>query len=416
MKTLPTESKEADPTPQPTPEPAPQNQSSKAKPKAKPEVKEEEKEDAPKGPIILILGGTGFVGRNFVKYLVDNQLAGHIRVVDKRMPILSNFSPRFTEAFKASYVKYVQSDCRRPGAHLKKIWDGTKFDYVFNLCGETRCSMSDEDYRQQIVSTAAMQGAAAEKAGVKKWIELSDARAYDTGYYIGTEKSKMAADGLKQAKYRIQAENELRKFKKLPVVFLRAVNIYGVNDTTGLFPRFACAAVYKYLKEEMCFLWGAQVKMNTVHVVDVCRAMLTAATKAKVGSIYNLADKMDLDQGKCNTLLGQCFGIKTNFFGFATNTAARMAFATVVESVNNKHVPAFTELCGKYNITNTHLTPFMDGETLGQYNIWANGAKIEKELGFRYKHPKVTTELVLEVVRDYITAKKFPPILGKSVD
>jgi nucleoside-diphosphate-sugar epimerase len=32
---------------------------------------------------VLIAGGTGFIGRHLVSYLVENNLADHIRVVDK---------------------------------------------------------------------------------------------------------------------------------------------------------------------------------------------------------------------------------------------------------------------------------------------------------------------------------------------
>ncbi|CAJ0642527.1 10931_t:CDS:1, partial [Entrophospora sp. SA101] len=34
-------------------------------------------------PSILVLGGLGFIGRNFITYLVENELASEIKVVDK---------------------------------------------------------------------------------------------------------------------------------------------------------------------------------------------------------------------------------------------------------------------------------------------------------------------------------------------
>lgn len=40
----------------------------------------EQKQDECK---VLILGGVGFIGRNLVKYIVDNKLATKIRVADK---------------------------------------------------------------------------------------------------------------------------------------------------------------------------------------------------------------------------------------------------------------------------------------------------------------------------------------------
>lgn len=35
-------------------------------------------------PRVLVLGGVGFIGRNLVKYLVENDLCSYIRVCDKQ--------------------------------------------------------------------------------------------------------------------------------------------------------------------------------------------------------------------------------------------------------------------------------------------------------------------------------------------
>jgi hypothetical protein len=44
------------------------------------------------GTFWLVLGGCGFIGRNFVKYLLDNGLAGDVRVADKRHPATAALS------------------------------------------------------------------------------------------------------------------------------------------------------------------------------------------------------------------------------------------------------------------------------------------------------------------------------------
>jgi len=59
-------------------------------------------------------------------------------------------------------------------------------------------------------------------------------------------------------------------------------------------PRMACAAVYQVNKKKMEFLWGEKLRINTVHVLDVCQAMWVAATELKPGTVYNLADESDM--------------------------------------------------------------------------------------------------------------------------
>jgi hypothetical protein len=60
-------------------------------------------------------------------------------------------------------------------------------------------------------------------------------------------------------------------------------------------PRLAVAAVYQQLPAEpMKFLWGKELKLNTVHVADVARAAWLSAAELPTGSIFNLADETNL--------------------------------------------------------------------------------------------------------------------------
>jgi nucleoside-diphosphate-sugar epimerase len=42
-------------------------------------------------PRVLVLGGAGMIGRNFVKFCIDRDLCAGIRVADKTMPEISYF-------------------------------------------------------------------------------------------------------------------------------------------------------------------------------------------------------------------------------------------------------------------------------------------------------------------------------------
>lgn len=61
-------------------------------------------------PEVLVLGGCGFIGRNLVQYLVRNNLASRIKVVDKSMPSIAYMYPQHLEAFNNSIVEYEQGD------------------------------------------------------------------------------------------------------------------------------------------------------------------------------------------------------------------------------------------------------------------------------------------------------------------
>lgn len=60
-----------------------------------------------------------------------------------------------------------------------------------------------------------------------------------------------------------------------------------------LAPRIICGAVYHQLGEKMEFLWTKDLRINTVHVRDVVRALWHLTSNGDAGAIFNLADKGD---------------------------------------------------------------------------------------------------------------------------
>ncbi|KAF9582224.1 hypothetical protein BGW38_000490, partial [Lunasporangiospora selenospora] len=103
---------------------------------------------APK-PTVLVLGGVGFIGRNFVAHLVENDLATYIRVVDKAIPQTAYLNARFNAAFSSPVVDFMQGDLSNtiPPSKFEKIYtlDGTtSFDYVVNFASETKFSQIDQ--------------------------------------------------------------------------------------------------------------------------------------------------------------------------------------------------------------------------------------------------------------------------------
>merc|ERR1719487_1718712 len=143
--------------------------------------------------------------------------------------------------------------------------------------------------------------------------------------------------------------------------------------------RAVCAAAYTELAETMKFLWDARLRVNTVHVNDVVRALWHVATSEAVtaGSIWNLADKNDTDQGKINAILSQIFGIRTGFHGFFVSNMSRLMLSEVVATANEKHLAPWDTLCRQHHIDNTPLSPFMHKELLERNHLYVDGSAIE---------------------------------------
>ena len=59
---------------------------------------------------VLILGGTGFIGRNLCEYLVKSGVVSHVRCVDKVFPQTAFLNAEHTALFANPIVQFVQGN------------------------------------------------------------------------------------------------------------------------------------------------------------------------------------------------------------------------------------------------------------------------------------------------------------------
>jgi len=358
-------------------------------------------------PKILILGGVGFIGRNLVHYLVSKNAASFIRVADKTLLATACLSKEHTDAYKNPVVEVIQANLSNQGGITKAytLKEG-KFNIVFNLAAETKYGQTEEVYKEKIFDMSVNLAKAAVQFQVDRYIELSTAQVYSADKKASKEDDK-PDPWTKLAKYKLMAEQELRKISGLPLIIVRPALVYGPGDISGISPRLIIGAVYKYLKEEMKFLWTAELKINTVHVNDVCKALHLISLKGEIGKVYNLADKGDTDQGKLNAILEQIFQIKTGFQGSIISNLAKLNMKDATDTVNEKHLAPWSELCKTSGIDNSPLTPYLDTELLYNNSLCIDGSAIEA-LGFSYDYPILTEALIREQIDYFVKQGLFP--------
>lgn len=358
-------------------------------------------------PTFLVLGGSGFIGRNFVDFLIKNDLVSKVRVVDKVPPQTAWFNKNHQEVFKDPRVEFRSANLISPSS-CQSVFDGSQddFQYVVNFAAETKCGQTDPVYKEGTFVLSVNCAKEAARCNVQRYIEMSSSQMYSNGKRPAKECDD-TDPWTPMARFKLQVEDDLRQINGLDYVIVRPAIVYGIGDKNGLVPRLIIGGVYKCLGEMMKLLWTRDIQMNTVHVTDLCRAIWHLCRHGKTGQVYHVVDKGNTIQGKLSDLVSEIFDINHDYVGTVLSTLAKADMASVVNDINEKHLSPWADACARDGIENTPLNPYLDQELLYNRHLHLDGSKLEAT-GFDHLFPEVTKELLLQILHDYIEMGIFP--------
>lgn len=235
----------------------------------------------------------------------------------------------------------------------------------------------------------------------------------------GSKEDATTKPWTKLAKYKLLAEEELEKLRKnegLRYTVLRLGHVYGPYDVGFLARGLCLAKVYERKREEMKWLWTKDLRVNTVHVEDVCAvAFLAAKWCASLPAspdaapslpqrTFNIVDASDTSQGTIATIFSQIFDLKTGFQGSLISSFARFNMESVVDDVNEEILGPWAELLKENGLANSGpLSPFMEKELLRDCDLCLNAGKAGRELGWKpgEGRERLTVEGVRAVLDSY---------------
>ncbi|KAK3383336.1 hypothetical protein B0T24DRAFT_604577 [Lasiosphaeria ovina] len=214
--------------------------------------------------------------------------------------------------------------------------------------------------------------------------------------------------------FKLQAEEELAKIEGLNLVIVRLAHVYGPYASQWVATALCMARVYKAIDSEMKWLWTKDLRTNTVHIHDVTRALWSITDWYTAGKpnwddkamgkvpTFNVVDKGVTTQGTMADIIGQVFGIETSFQGQLISVFAKLNLESVVDDVNDELLGPWADLLSEAGITRPGpLTPFMEKELLKDTDLSMDGSRLEKVVGFKYEKPKISKELVEDVIESY---------------
>ncbi|KAM3956290.1 uncharacterized protein ACR2FA_009740 [Aphomia sociella] len=358
-------------------------------------------------PRVAVLGGCGFIGRNLVDYLISNDLVSGVRAVDKTPPQLAFLNPAHTKVFEDPRVEYKSANLINPASCAAALdpGSGEPWALVVNCAGETRVGQTEAVYSEGIYTLSCNVAKQCVKLKVRL-IEISSGHmsSKDKPHKESDPVNPWTVEGVMKAK----VEQELKSLEpELKYTIIRPAIVYGIGDRRSLTPRLLYGGIYKHLGETMKLLWTSELKMHTVHVRDVCRAVWTLARRGDaVHQVYNVVDEAGSTQGSLADLISEIFKINHDYYGTAISTLAKTDITSVAEEANDKHLTAWADICRKYELQHSPLEPSAGADSLSNKSLCLDGTKLRAIVAPEVPAP--TAENLLQVLEDYASMNLFP--------
>lgn len=245
---------------------------------------------------ILVTGGSGFIGSNFIHYLLDKRKTDEIYkdIFIVNIDCISYCSTTDMEVLKDESYAFYNYDIN-DYINVKNILYKHNIDTVVHFAAQSHVDNSFGNSiaftRDNILGTHHLLEACREYGQIKRFIHISTDEVYgEVGQYDSDcEETKSLNPTNPYAATKAAAEFLVRSYYhsfKLPVIITRGNNVYGPRQyPEKLIPAFAT----NLFEGRKCKVHGKGLSIrNFIHVHDVCTAVETVMTKGKINEIYNI--------------------------------------------------------------------------------------------------------------------------------
>ncbi|WP_215115800.1 dTDP-glucose 4,6-dehydratase [Exiguobacterium sp. s80] len=241
---------------------------------------------------ILVTGGAGFIGGNFVQHMVKKYPNYHITNLD--LLTYAGDLSKHKEIEELENYSFIKADITNQQV-INKLFSIQKFDYVVHFAAESHVDRSIENpgvfIETNVLGTQILL-AASKKNEIKKFIHVSTDEVYgeltfdNTTFFTETtplnpkspySASKASSDFLVQAYYETYG---------LPINITRCSNNYGPYH----FPeKLIPLTIDRALKNQKIPVYGDGNNIRDwLHVNDHCTAIDLVLHEGVVGEVYNV--------------------------------------------------------------------------------------------------------------------------------
>ncbi len=250
---------------------------------------------------VLVTGGAGFIGSNFIRYMLSDY--DDVEITNFDLLTYAGRLENLQDVKDDSRYRFTQGDIRDREA-VEQI-TREKFDLVVNFAAETHVDRSIVEAGSFVLTDAFGTYVlldAARKFDVERFVQISTDEVYGSikeGSFKETDTvnpsspysaSKAAGDHIALAFYKTYG---------LSVVVTRSSNNYGpFQYPEKLIPKLILRAI----GDQPLPIYGDGKQMRDwLYVIDNCAAINLVAKKGKAGGIYNIGsgeERMNIEVAK----------------------------------------------------------------------------------------------------------------------
>ena len=242
---------------------------------------------------IIVTGGAGFIGSNFIYYQLEKHPEDRIVCIDS-LTYAGNMAT-LDEAMKNDHFRFVKADITDKDA-VEKLFEEEHPDIVVNFAAESHVDRSVNDpglfLRTNILGTQTLMDAC-RKYGIKRYHQVSTDEVYgdlpldrpDLFFHEDTPIHTSSPYSASKASADLLVLAYARTFK-LPVSITRCSNNYGpYHFPEKLIPLMIANA----LADKPLPVYGEGLNVRDwLYVEDHCKAIDLIIHKGRVGEVYNI--------------------------------------------------------------------------------------------------------------------------------
>ena len=243
---------------------------------------------------ILVTGGYGFIGSNYINYIYDIPEYSHYKIINvDKITYCSNFSSVRDDIKNSNRYEHYLIDISDHEL-LKKVFMNNDICIVVHFAAQSHVDTSFIDpmqfTRDNVIATQTLLECCRTATGVRRFIHISTDEVYgDISSHETCHETTLLNPTNPYSASKACAEMIVNSYiysYKFPAIIIRGNNVYGeFQYPEKLIPKFI-----KFLKEgkSLTIHGDGTARRNFIHVNDFCIGINTVIEKGIIGQIYNI--------------------------------------------------------------------------------------------------------------------------------